>query len=337
MKHDDVRHRLSEYIDGSLPPGDRTAFEKHLRGCAECSDALRELRKTIEHLHSVPEVDAPPGMTGKIMARVREESERRRGFLRRLLNPLIVLRPLSISVLLFLAVAVYYLYADLRPAGQRAEAPAEITANRAAPENAGAMKKERLDRTAPAPKSVRQEPGYRSLAMKDEYERPAPPAPAAAPGLRGQKERSRSAAPAMMAEQASPPSVASRRPGNGIGRTAAKPQAPVAGGAAKSARQSEQDAGQIRAVTAYFMAHDLPDTMKVKGLILRTYRVHEGMPDLAWIYDTRAYASRPCKDRYLVDVELAGKKSKYLYCLSGSSIRLLGSFSFREGAWKENK
>ncbi len=50
VKHNDIRHKLSEYIDGSASDTEKAEIEKHVRDCPACSDALRELRKTVEHI-----------------------------------------------------------------------------------------------------------------------------------------------------------------------------------------------------------------------------------------------------------------------------------------------
>jgi anti-sigma factor RsiW len=39
--------RLSEYLDGELPDGERIALEAHLQGCGECSVILAELRQVV--------------------------------------------------------------------------------------------------------------------------------------------------------------------------------------------------------------------------------------------------------------------------------------------------
>jgi anti-sigma factor RsiW len=39
--------RLSEYLDGELPDGERIALEAHLQSCGECSGVLAELRQVV--------------------------------------------------------------------------------------------------------------------------------------------------------------------------------------------------------------------------------------------------------------------------------------------------
>ncbi len=59
MGHKEIRHRLSEYIDGSLTDEEKLEMEAHLRTCSACNDAFRELQKTIEHIKNVEEVEPP--------------------------------------------------------------------------------------------------------------------------------------------------------------------------------------------------------------------------------------------------------------------------------------
>ena len=45
--NDQWTDRLSEYVDGELAAGERTALEAHLATCAECRATLEELRRVV--------------------------------------------------------------------------------------------------------------------------------------------------------------------------------------------------------------------------------------------------------------------------------------------------
>src|SRR2546430_15980960 len=45
---------LNEYVDGTLPAGDRPAVEAHLAECAGCRTAATELRRLIAEAHGLP-------------------------------------------------------------------------------------------------------------------------------------------------------------------------------------------------------------------------------------------------------------------------------------------
>jgi hypothetical protein len=51
--------RLSEYLDGDLASGERTALEAHLAVCAACRAALDDLRHVVTRAHAL--VDQPVG------------------------------------------------------------------------------------------------------------------------------------------------------------------------------------------------------------------------------------------------------------------------------------
>jgi hypothetical protein len=179
MDHNDIRHKLSEYIDGSVTAEEKSSLEEHLKTCATCSDALRELRKTVEHIKSVEEVEPPAWMTQNIMADVRAEAEEKEGLFRRLFYPFSVKLPVQAVAVLFLAVTAYYIYQNITPAEKYAEAPSEKTeAAKPAPPLLSPQP-EPMIRREPAEGAARapQTPEYKALDMKQEYEKPAPPVP----------------------------------------------------------------------------------------------------------------------------------------------------------------
>jgi hypothetical protein len=227
MEHNDIRHRLSEYIDGSVMGEERAAIEAHLKTCTQCTDALQELRKTIEHIKTVEEIDPPAWMTQKIMAKVHAAAEEKKSLFQRLFYPLIVKLPIQAVAIVFLAITAFYIYRNIQPATGPSEAPSqEFDAKTPAPPADSAQDKlAKAERPAPRSKQIPQTPAYKALDMKQEYEKPPqptlqgqatapPPAPAvpATPAeqpMPAQKEvaslkaaASQAGAPAAISEQA---------------------------------------------------------------------------------------------------------------------------------------
>ena len=178
MKHDDLRHMLSEYIDGAVTLKQKAAIESHLKSCTECRSALTELKKTIEHIKKVEEVESPAWMTPKIMAKVRTEAEKKRSVFHRLFYPLAIKLPIQAVAVLFLAITAFTIYQNMNPTDKYTEAPGHIAANKE-PSTAGtSMNEQNMKRdSAPVAKKAPQAPGYKSLDMKYMHEKPAVPPP----------------------------------------------------------------------------------------------------------------------------------------------------------------
>jgi anti-sigma factor RsiW len=180
MDHNDIRHKLSEYIDGSMTGQEKTEIEAHLKTCQQCGDALRELQKTVEHIKSIDEVEPPAWMTQKIMAKVRAETEEKKSLFQRFFFPLSVKLPIQAVAALFLTVTAFYIYRNIQPVPAPSEAPVQEFTVRSEAPPAPALRDEReepkITRDASIPaKKVPQAPEYKALDMKQEYEKPAPP------------------------------------------------------------------------------------------------------------------------------------------------------------------
>jgi hypothetical protein len=170
---------LSEYLDNAVTGKEKAEIEEHLASCTKCSDALAELRKTIQHVKEVEEADPPAWMTQKIMARVREEAEQKKGIFRRLFYPLHVKLPIEAVAVAFLTITAFYIYQSIQPGMKLAEAPMEgYAAKQGAP--ASGIARDKLDQ-ANGPslrsKQVPQAPEYKALDMRQEYESFPPPRP----------------------------------------------------------------------------------------------------------------------------------------------------------------
>jgi hypothetical protein len=115
MDHAEIRDKLSAYLDGAVTPREKSLIEEHLETCPECGAALRELRRTVARLRNLGEEEPPPWLTQRIMAHVREEAGREKGFWRRLFLPLRWKLPMEAAALVFLSVSAYLVYRTVSP------------------------------------------------------------------------------------------------------------------------------------------------------------------------------------------------------------------------------
>lgn len=167
--------RLSDHLDGTLPPAEAERLREHLDQCPACRQALEELRLTLDRIRAVEPVEPPPWLAERILARVREQPAPRPRWLSRVARP-----SLPAAALVLLCLAGYLVMKG--PAPQRAivpQLPAAVQQDAA---------------TAEAPPRAAAKAGKR---------RPVPPPPAAA--LAPELPPAPSAAPpayGAMAEQA---------------------------------------------------------------------------------------------------------------------------------------
>ncbi len=219
MDHAGIREMLSAYLDGELTPGERSLIEDHLKTCPECGDALRQLRRTVEHIRELGEETPPPWLTGRVMARIQEEAAREKGLMRRFF-PLRRRIPLQAAALVFLSVTVYMVYRTVSPEMKIAVPPVAEMGDgpvRTTPPALPSREKE-LSRPVPEAKVSEKETG---APLSPKGRSPAPPIshePAAVlPDKQDRDEQAPGFAPpphpAPMAgqEHASPPAYRERR------------------------------------------------------------------------------------------------------------------------------
>ena len=115
MECQEIRKKLSAYREGMVSPEEQELMEQHLASCRPCSTALNELDRAGEALKNLEEVEPPPWMKQRIMARVREEAEQKKGFLRKLFYPLHVKVPLEAFATVLIAVVAVYVFRAVEP------------------------------------------------------------------------------------------------------------------------------------------------------------------------------------------------------------------------------
>jgi hypothetical protein len=115
MDCQDIRKSLSSYLEGMVSPEDQELIDQHLASCRACSTVLYELNRTGEVLKNLKEVEPPHWMTQKIMARVREEAESKKGFIQKLFYPLHIKVPLEAFATILIAVVAVYVFKAMEP------------------------------------------------------------------------------------------------------------------------------------------------------------------------------------------------------------------------------
>jgi hypothetical protein len=176
MNCSEIESLLPAYLDRLLPPEEKNRIEAHVAACPRCGRALAELQRTADFLRDLEAVEPPPFFEQKIMARVREESGRKRGILQWLFHPVHVKVPIQAAAMIFIAVSAIYVYQKGEPEMRKAAPlPAPIT---------GSEKVGTTDETvkAPANASGAAPAGQASSPRPPEQIRERSPAPPVAKG-----------------------------------------------------------------------------------------------------------------------------------------------------------
>ncbi len=207
------RERLSAYIDRELGPDEARQMEEHLSACAQCSGALEDIKKTIAHLEGLEQMEPPPWLAQKVMARIKEEgigAERKKFFAGLFsLKPLYVKAPLGALATAMVAITIYFYFQSIIPEIQYRQSesssptsepttqPGKAAQPQASPKKIIAKKKTESSRIAEPPMtSERPLEDYKIQALPKEEMRAeagneAPASAPAAPHGRRYEERER--------------------------------------------------------------------------------------------------------------------------------------------------
>jgi hypothetical protein len=105
----EIENNLPLYLDNSLSRADKQTVEEHLKSCPRCTKALIQLSKTQTLVNDLTEVEPPAWFKQKIMAKVREESEKK-SLVQKWFYPLRIKIPVQILATVFIAVLAVYIY-----------------------------------------------------------------------------------------------------------------------------------------------------------------------------------------------------------------------------------
>lgn len=133
----DIQDRLAAFLDGELPAEEAGRIAQHVASCQQCEKALAELKKTVELVKHLDEVEPPPFFTQRIMAHVREEEEKSRvkghgswvtGIVSKLFYPLHVKIPVQALALVLVVGLVFLVYRSMEPEMKFSSTPTETIA-----------------------------------------------------------------------------------------------------------------------------------------------------------------------------------------------------------------
>jgi predicted anti-sigma-YlaC factor YlaD len=110
MECREVQKRLSAYIEKVVPPKQKALIDAHLKGCKTCKRALADLKKAVNYVQKLEEVEPPAWLAQKVMTRVRSEAEAKRGILQKIFYPFHIKIPLEAVALILIAVGTIYIF-----------------------------------------------------------------------------------------------------------------------------------------------------------------------------------------------------------------------------------
>jgi len=125
MKCHDIQQKLSAYAEGIVPHEEKILIEEHLKSCPKCNESLASLRKTIDYVHRLEDVEPPAWLTQKVMAKIKAETEPKKGIIQKLFYPLHIKLPLEAVVTALIAVITVYIFKTMQPEMKLAQAPSE--------------------------------------------------------------------------------------------------------------------------------------------------------------------------------------------------------------------
>jgi len=131
--HEELRSMLPALAGGDLSKMDQALLEQHLAECPACRSELAQLQAVVKAMRSTPELEPPPWLATRIMARVKEEQESQRSWFARLFLPLQIKLPLEALALVMICATTWYVMQDVNRSQQRTSAPPAAEAPAAAP------------------------------------------------------------------------------------------------------------------------------------------------------------------------------------------------------------
>jgi hypothetical protein len=148
---------LPALFEGVLSTDEAKRVRDHLTGCPSCSKALEDLKASGEMVRNLEEVEPPPWLKTRVMARVREEAGPKESIFRKLFYPLHIKIPIQALATALIAVVAWNVYKTGEPEfRQIAPPPAAV---QEAPQTRAPSAPVKAPETAPMPPFMKKEAG----------------------------------------------------------------------------------------------------------------------------------------------------------------------------------
>ncbi|MGE5445456.1 MAG: DUF2275 domain-containing protein [Ignavibacteriales bacterium] len=271
MECSKIREKLSDYIDGLVSSEEKGFIDEHLMSCEMCSESLSDLRKTVDYAQNLEEIEPPQWLTERIMAKVRSESQPKKGILEKLFYPLHIKLPIeAIAAVLAVVISIYMFKAflpEIKPEthNEILKAPPE---NRA-PEALSREKDKIISENKPAPAKPPKQP-------------PIAEEPKAPPGKAGKSKESFKPSPMLAKRQ--------------------NEAAPSAGAVAKS--EQEGALSYKRAESSFDEKENVNLTINVKGVDSASKEIEKTLTELGG----RVTKTESFENKNVIAAEIDSKK-----------------------------
>ncbi len=106
----EIENLLPPWIEGVLPAGQKEDIETHLKVCPSCAAAVTNLEGASKLMRELDEIEPPPWLKTRVMARVREETKQKESIFRKFFYPLHIKVPVQALATVLIAVVAWNVY-----------------------------------------------------------------------------------------------------------------------------------------------------------------------------------------------------------------------------------
>ena len=125
-----IKEKLSAYIEGDISSEEKMLVDEHLRSCQKCNESLAELKKTVDYVRSLEDIEPPAWLLQKVMAGIKSGAKPGKGIWQKLFYPLHIKLPIEAVTAILIAVTAMYIFKNIQPEMKFAKVPSEETTPR---------------------------------------------------------------------------------------------------------------------------------------------------------------------------------------------------------------